>query len=268
MGDPGYIGTSHISFSGLRSAWGDTSPAYVGVGVDPGSGSNSNISLSEFRGATFTDDTSVPSDSDEEISIEDDFKDKTFGSVTSYEFAINVGGTYTISGSLSSISPLSSGYPFTTQLSVTDAFHAYSMGARIYFLTAGTVVALGVQNQYGGSMALYSDNYDTPLATTTVAGTGSSSTNRNYQYTTLSSPVSVSANTYYRIAFKYTGVPATGGYGRHDISSYDGTNTTSGNMRLIAGMFKYVGISGAIARPTNSSTSYNYGATDLIFSPS
>ena len=78
MGDPGYIGTSYISFSGLRSAWGEAS--YVG-GSDPGSGSNSNISLSEFRGATFTNDTSVPDDSDEEISIEDDFKNKPFGSV-------------------------------------------------------------------------------------------------------------------------------------------------------------------------------------------
>ena len=87
MGDPGYIGTSYISFSGLRSAWGEAS--YVG-GSDPGSGSNSNISLSEFRGATFTNDTSVPDDSDEEISIEDDFKNKTFGSVDSVTNTVEI----------------------------------------------------------------------------------------------------------------------------------------------------------------------------------
>ena len=44
------VGSSNISFSGLRESWGAAS--YVG-GSDPGSGSNSNISLSEFRGATF-----------------------------------------------------------------------------------------------------------------------------------------------------------------------------------------------------------------------
>ena len=87
MGDPGYIGTSYISFSGLRSAWGEAS--YVG-GSDPGSGSNSNISLSEFRGATFTNDTSVPDDSDEEISIEDDFKNKTFGSSDSVTNTVEI----------------------------------------------------------------------------------------------------------------------------------------------------------------------------------
>ena len=49
------IPTSSISFSGMRTAWGTTS--YNG-GSDPGS---TNISLSEFRGAQFTDNTSVPS---------------------------------------------------------------------------------------------------------------------------------------------------------------------------------------------------------------
>ena len=45
MGDPAYIGTSNISFSGLRAAWSATGYA---PGSDPGGGSNSNISLSEF----------------------------------------------------------------------------------------------------------------------------------------------------------------------------------------------------------------------------
>ena len=256
------VGSSNISFSGLRESWGAAS--YVG-GSDPGSGSNSNISLSEFRGATFTNDTSVPDSSDEEISIEDDFQGKTFGSaaVASYEFAINVGGTYAISGSLSSISPSSSGYAFTTQIGSNIGWQAYSMGARIKFLTAGTVVAIGAQNRYGGDMALYPDDSDTAVATATVAGTGSTSATRNYKYTTLTSPVSVSANSYYRLAFKNS----SGGYSYHNISAYDGTDTASGNMRLMSGMYKYVGNSGSVARPTSSSTTYNYGSTDLIFSP-
>ena len=66
------VGTTNISLNSLRTAWGNA--GYAG-GSDPGS---TNISLSEFRGATFTDETSVPSSG--EISINDDFKGKTFGS--------------------------------------------------------------------------------------------------------------------------------------------------------------------------------------------
>jgi len=68
------VGTGDISFSGLRTAWGNAS--YAG-GSDPGS---TNISLSEFYGATFTDDTSAPASG--EISISD-FSGKTFGSQAS-----------------------------------------------------------------------------------------------------------------------------------------------------------------------------------------
>ena len=67
-----FTGSSSISFSGLRTAWGNAS--YAG-GSDPGA---SNISLSEFRNATFTDGSSVPSSG--EISINDDLANKTFGS--------------------------------------------------------------------------------------------------------------------------------------------------------------------------------------------
>jgi hypothetical protein len=66
------VGPSSISFSGMRTAWGVA--GYLG-GSDPGS---TNISLSEFRGSQFTDGTSVPSSGS--ISIDTDFKDKTFGS--------------------------------------------------------------------------------------------------------------------------------------------------------------------------------------------
>ena len=66
------IGSTNISFSGLRTAWGNVS--YSG-GSDPGA---TNISLSEFYGARFKDETSAPASG--EISISD-FSGKTFGNV-------------------------------------------------------------------------------------------------------------------------------------------------------------------------------------------
>ena len=186
-----------------------------------------------------------------------------------YEFAINVGGTYAISGSLSSITPSSSGYAFTTQQSANVGWQNYSMGARIQFMNSGKVVAIGAQNRYGGQMAIYSDNNVTAIETVTIAGTGSTSTTRNYKYTTLTNPVSVAANSIYVIAFKngYSGSPGSGGYAYHNISAYDSTLTSSGNIKLIRGVFKNVGSSKGVVKPTSSSTTWNYGATDLIFLP-
>lgn len=186
-----------------------------------------------------------------------------------YEFAINVGGTYAISGSLSSITPVSSGYAFTTQQSANVGWQIYSMGARIQFMVSGQVVAIGAQNRYGGQMAIYSDNNTTAIETVTIAGTGSTSTTRNYKYTTLTNPVSVAANSIYVIAFKngYSGSPGSGGYAYHNISAYDSTLTSSGNIKLIRGFFKNVGSSSGVVKPTSSSTTWNYGSTDLIFLP-
>ena len=65
------ISSSNISFTSLRTAWGNAS--YTG-GSDPGS---TNISLSDFRNAKFTDGTSVPGSG--EISMSIIFKDKKFG---------------------------------------------------------------------------------------------------------------------------------------------------------------------------------------------
>lgn len=65
----GEVGTTNISFSGLRTAWGNAS--YSG-GSDPGA---TDISLSEFYGATFTDGNNAPASG--EISISD-FSGKTF----------------------------------------------------------------------------------------------------------------------------------------------------------------------------------------------
>ena len=69
------VGTSNISFSGLQTSWSNAS--FVG-GSNPGT---SNISLSEFSGATFTNGTSVPTGG-APISISSDFSSLTFGSST------------------------------------------------------------------------------------------------------------------------------------------------------------------------------------------
>lgn len=181
-----------------------------------------------------------------------------------YEFAINVGGTYAISGSLSSITPSSSGYPFTTQVSSTNPWSQYSMGARIQFMVSGQVVALGVQNRYEGNISIFPDASNTAAAgPVSVAGNGSTSTTRNYRYTTLSSPLSVSANSIYRIGFTNN----ENYYSYHNISSYDGTTTSSGNIKILSGAYLYVGNHTIPQRPTTLNTSYNYGSTDLIFLP-
>lgn len=188
-------------------------------------------------------------------------------SSTDYEFAINVGGTYVISGSLSSITPSSSGYAFTNQNHVSLSYSQYSMGARIQFLTSGKVVALGNHSRYGGKMSIFPDGSNTAAAgPVDVAGNGvSSSTNytRNYRYTTLSTPLSVAANSIYRLSFTNN----ANWYARHDISAYDSTTTSSGNIKLISGMYIYVGNHTTPVRPTTASTTWNYASTDLIFLP-
>ena len=73
------VGSSNISFSGLKAAY----VAGGGTGADGNSSlrdgkTNTNISLSFFRNAGLTDGNSIPSSGD--ISINDDFKSKTFGS--------------------------------------------------------------------------------------------------------------------------------------------------------------------------------------------
>ena len=183
----------------------------------------------------------------------------------SYEFAINVGGagTYSIAGSLSGETPDSSGYNFTTQAVVNSNFQSYVMGARIQFLSAGTVVALGAHNRDDSTMALYPDTSDTPASDiVTIAGHDdtSGSRDRDYNYTTLSSPVSVAANSIYRIGLKNS----TGGYARHSINSYMNTATASGNIKLLGGVYKYIGSSASITRPSNTINNH-YGSTDLIF---
>lgn len=71
------VGTSNISFQGLQSAYAGTSLTNASDSEGLNSGT-SNTSLSDFRNATFTDGTSVPSSG--EISLSSVFREKTFGS--------------------------------------------------------------------------------------------------------------------------------------------------------------------------------------------
>ena len=111
------VGSSSISFSGLRTAWGNTN--YAG-GSDPGS---SNISLSEFRNAIFTDGTSVPASG--KISINDHIKGKTFDEPSNtyttgdFNFHINFSGENDRLYPVSSSSTTSS----TTSSKIARLFH-------------------------------------------------------------------------------------------------------------------------------------------------
>ena len=79
------VPSSNISFSSLKSAYADASITSASGNSNLTDGNtNTPISLSFFRNATFTDSSSVPSSG--ELSINDDFKSKTFGSSSSPEF--------------------------------------------------------------------------------------------------------------------------------------------------------------------------------------
>lgn len=74
MAGDSIVPNSDISFSVLRDKWAAASPSFPGGG-DPGD--QNNVSLSEFRGATFTSGDPVPSSG--QISINNDFKGRTYG---------------------------------------------------------------------------------------------------------------------------------------------------------------------------------------------
>ena len=182
-----------------------------------------------------------------------------------YEFSVHTGSNYSISGSLSSISPVSSGYNHLNKTSANVSWQTYSMGMRIQFLSAGQIVAVGAHNRYGGKISVFQLNNNTALTTVDVTGTGSTSTTPNYKYTTLSSAISVSANSTYQIIFKNT----TGGYAYHNISGFVNTNSSSGNIKILgSGYINHGSTVTAPKRPTNNITSQGYGATCLIFLPS
>jgi hypothetical protein len=100
------VGTSSISFSGLRTAWGNAS--YAG-GSDPGS---STISISEFHGATFTSGSPIDANgAGDSVSIDTHFKGRTFGSsATTYYLQINNEGTFnSFQYEISNITSMTSG---------------------------------------------------------------------------------------------------------------------------------------------------------------
>ena len=99
MGDAS-IGSSSISFSGLKSSYvaGGGTDATGNTSLKDGN-TNTEISLSFFRNAGLTDGSSIPNSG--EISINDDFKNKTFGTSESftyswkyYAYGANIGTTY------------------------------------------------------------------------------------------------------------------------------------------------------------------------------
>ena len=108
------IGSSNISFSGLRTAWGNSS--YLG-GSDPGS---SNISISEFRGAEFTDGSSIPDSG--QISIDSNFKGKTFGSSSNSFVTNDFNFNDDFSGESDRLYPVSSASSTTAQTSSEHKF--------------------------------------------------------------------------------------------------------------------------------------------------
>lgn len=187
-----------------------------------------------------------------------------YGLKTSYEFAMMTSSNYVIAGSLSDISPSYSGYAYTSNTGSNINWQTYSMGLRFKFINAGQIVAVGTQNVYGGKISVFADSGSTAIETVDVAGTGSTSTTLNYKYTTLSSPISVTANSIYRIIFKNT----NGGYGYHNMSSYDYTNTSSGNIQLQSGGYINTGSSTTAPKNTTNNSTNGFGATDLIFLPS
>tara|TARA_B100001094_G_scaffold196889_1_gene190925 strand:- start:938 stop:2869 length:1932 start_codon:yes stop_codon:yes gene_type:complete len=108
------VGSSSISFSSLRTAWGNSS--YLG-GSDPGS---SNISISEFRGAEFTDGSSIPDSG--QISIDSNFKGKTFGSSSKSFVTNDFNFNDDFSGEAGRLYPVSSASSSTAQTSSEHKF--------------------------------------------------------------------------------------------------------------------------------------------------
>lgn len=97
------IDSSSISFSDLKAAY------VAGGGTDADGNSslkdnkqNTKISLSYFRNAGFTNNTSVPG-TGQQISLDTDFKDKTFGSSVSFPNTGVYENSSTLNGSSSTV---------------------------------------------------------------------------------------------------------------------------------------------------------------------
>lgn len=100
MGSNPTVSNSNISFSSLKSSYVDGSITSADGNSNLTDGkTNTPISLSLFRNATFTDSTSIPSSG--EISVNDDFKGKTYGASATpqfdwhyYAYGSNIGTIY------------------------------------------------------------------------------------------------------------------------------------------------------------------------------
>ena len=128
------IGPNNISIKGLRDKWAQSNFLKVDgtSGTDPGL---TNISLSSFRGALFTDGTNVPESGS--ISIKNHFRNKVFGSssktfVTS-DFNFNdtfsgeIDRLYTVSSESSNASGTNSEHKFGKLFSESPSYNYPSM---------------------------------------------------------------------------------------------------------------------------------------------
>jgi len=92
------VGTSSISFSGLRTSWGNAS--YAG-GSDPGS---STLSISEFPAPPFTSGSPIDANgAGDSVSIDTHFKGRTFGSGTVALTSVSISGTTTHPGGFNTV---------------------------------------------------------------------------------------------------------------------------------------------------------------------
>lgn len=113
------IGDTNISFSLLRQRWSESSflKSDGTNGTDPGS---TNISLSEFRGALFTDGESVPNNG--EVSINTHFKNNIFGSANNSFVTSDFNFNDDFSGEADRLYPVSSASSTTRQTSSEHKF--------------------------------------------------------------------------------------------------------------------------------------------------
>ena len=140
------VGSSNISFSSLRTSYnaGGLDDADDDSGLNAGT---TNTALSDFRGATFDDDSSIPGGS-AAISISSHFRNKTFGSsATTYYLQLNNDDAltnirYTIDPS--TYSSWTSGAGGAPNNTVINAFH--NSGELVY-TDSNTVISVSIQRQ-------------------------------------------------------------------------------------------------------------------------
>ena len=241
MGSNPTVASSNISFSSLKSAYADASITSASGNSDLTDGnSNTLISLSFFRNATFTDSTSVPSSG--EISINDDFKGKTFGSS---------GGSNTdISSSFYEISRRF----ISDSTSTSDYTGAYDV-EQVQFSFSGSTARI-----YIGIKTTASPTYYNDIAVAAVQLLSSSGTVKNtwiFHDTSGGSGSGWQTYTSQTSAQSSTGFPVTpqtaSGYTYSDISTSAGTGKFSFATSTGSG---YTGAAGGIS---SSATSFTVG---------